>query len=124
MKNETGLLYVLFPHVRAEILRLLFGSSNRERYVREIARDSDLALRTVQQELAKLHESGLIVCRKHPFYCFYSANRFHPLFMTLHNLVVLGAGKRAFVSQRKRPRRKRIPRRERSEGSLFMKRLR
>ena len=119
MKNETGLLYVLFPYVRAEILRLLVGNPNRERYVRQIARDSDLSLRTVQQELAKLEESGLIVSRKHPFFRFYCANRYHPLFLTLHDLVVRGVGKRAFISKRKRPRRKRIRPREHTYRTPF-----
>lgn len=121
MKNETGVLYVLFPQVRAEILRLLFGNPSRERYVRQIARDSDLSLRTVQQELAKLEESGLIVSRKHPFFRFYSANRYHPLFLTLHNLVIRGVGKRAFTKKRKRPRQKRIPSRDHSYRNPFIR---
>ena len=49
-----------FPVVRAEVLRALFHHTQREMYVRELARWSELALRTVQRELATLIEIGLV----------------------------------------------------------------
>jgi hypothetical protein len=51
--NQT-LLHGLFPAVRAEVLRLLFMNRGQELYTRELARLSFLALRTIQEELAKL----------------------------------------------------------------------
>ena len=119
MKNdEVDLLHVLFPHVRAEVLLILFRRADREYYVRQIARTSTLSLGTVQQELAKLTEAGLIVDRKHHFYRFYSANRHHKLFHILHDLVIRGSGKRAFVSRRKRPHQRWRERRPRPESKI------
>jgi len=46
--SEVTLLDVLFPKVRAEILRALFRNSNDRRYVRELMRETGLALSTVQ----------------------------------------------------------------------------
>ena len=64
MKSEIDLLHLLFPHVRAEILRILFFSAGKETYGREAARVTTLALRTVQRELALLEAAGLVTSRK------------------------------------------------------------
>jgi DNA-binding transcriptional ArsR family regulator len=91
--------------VRAEVLRALFHHTQREMYVREIARWSDLALRTVQRELATLTGIGLVTSRTNGYHVFYRANRNHVLFAPLQQLVfksercLLGAKK-----SRKRPR--------------------
>ena len=58
---KADALDLLFPVVRAEVLRALFHHTQREMYVREIARWSELALRTVQRELATLIKIGLVV---------------------------------------------------------------
>jgi hypothetical protein len=52
MKALPTVLNILFPQVRAEILRLLFCDPARQRYVRELTAMSGLALGTVQEELA------------------------------------------------------------------------
>ena len=57
------ILHVLFPDVRAELLRSLFVDPKRESYGRELARDTTLALRTVQQELDTLGAAGLVTSR-------------------------------------------------------------
>ena len=54
MKSELAVLDILFPRVRAELLRLLFAAPQKQRYVRELMRMSGLALSTVQDELRKL----------------------------------------------------------------------
>jgi DNA-binding transcriptional ArsR family regulator len=103
MEKGNGLIHVLFPHARAEVLRILFSLPKRECYVREMARATTLSLRTIQQELAKLTATGLIADRSDRYHRFYRANRYHPLFHILHRLVVIGSGDRAFVSRRKKP---------------------
>jgi DNA-binding transcriptional ArsR family regulator len=103
VEKGNGLIHVLFPHVRAEVLRLLFSLPNRECYVRQMARATTFSLRAIQQELAKLTAAGLITDRSDRYHRFYRANRDHPLFHILHRLVVIGAGDRAFVSRRKKP---------------------
>jgi DNA-binding transcriptional ArsR family regulator len=88
--KET-LLHGLFPTVRAEVLRLLFTNVGQELYTRELARLSFLALRTVQDEIAKLEAADLIVSRSNGYQRFYRANRRHPLSRTLVELVRKGS---------------------------------
>ena len=58
MKAKLSALDLLFPKVRAEILRILFSEPKKQRYVRELMLMSGLALRTVQEELATLTVLG------------------------------------------------------------------
>jgi predicted transcriptional regulator len=60
MKKQHTVLEVLFPQVRAEILRLLFTPPQKQRYVRELARMSGLTLSTVQEELRRLSALKLV----------------------------------------------------------------
>src|SRR5712691_12718718 len=80
MRPKQTVLEVLFPKARAEIFRLLFGSKRRPRYVREIMGETDLALRTIQDELKKLKTIGLITSSSNGYQRFFSANTQHPLF--------------------------------------------
>src|SRR5687768_2189787 len=91
--KET-LLHGLFPIVRAEVLRLLFTNPGQELYTRELARLSFLALRTVQDEIAKLEAANLIVSRSNGYRRFYRANPKHPLARTLIELVRKGSAHR------------------------------
>jgi hypothetical protein len=88
--KET-LLHGLFPVVRAEVLRLLFTNPDQELYTRELAGLSFLALRTVQDEIAKLEAANLIVSRSNGYRRFYCANPKHPLARTLIELVRKGS---------------------------------
>ena len=80
MPPKQTLLEVLFPKTRAEILRLLFGSKKRPRYIRELMGDSGLALRSIQDELQRLNAIELIVSHSDGFRRFFAANTAHPLF--------------------------------------------
>ena len=84
---KADALDLLFPVVRAEVLRALFHHTRREMYVREIARTSDLALRTVQRELAILRKIGVVTSRTNGYHVFFRANRNHILFAPLRQLV-------------------------------------
>jgi DNA-binding transcriptional ArsR family regulator len=102
---QADALDLLFPVVRAEVLRALFHHTQREMYVREIARWSELALRTVQRELATLIEIGLVTRRTNGYHVFYRANRNHVLFAPLQQLVF--KSERCLLGERKprkRPR--------------------
>ena len=87
---KQTLLHGLFPAVRAEVLRLLFTNRGQELYTREIARLSFLALRTIQDELAKLEAANLIVSRTNGYHLFYRANPKHPLHAPLVEIVRKG----------------------------------
>jgi DNA-binding transcriptional ArsR family regulator len=83
----VDLLPVLFPQVRAAILRLLFADASAELHLRDLARRSGLALGTVQTELAKLSSAQLVVSERDGNRLYYRANAAHPLFPTLRQLV-------------------------------------
>lgn len=107
MKPSPLVLDILFPKVRAEILRLLFSDPTRERYVRELMALSGLALRTVQEELANLASAGLIRSWSNGYHRFYRANREHPLFSALLRIVRMSA---QLPPVKKPPSRRRIVR--------------
>jgi DNA-binding transcriptional ArsR family regulator len=88
---KKTLLHGLFPAVRAETLRLLFTNRGQELYTRELARLSFLALRTIQDELAKLEAANLILSRTNGYHRFYRANPKHPLYRALTEVVRKGA---------------------------------
>lgn len=88
---KQTLLHGLFPAVRAEVLRLLFTNRGHELYTRELARLSFLALRTIQDELAKLEAANLILSRTNGYHRFYRANPQHQLFAALTEIVRKGA---------------------------------
>lgn len=98
------ILQTLFPDVRAQIVRLLFFDPARELYVRELARESTLALRTVQKELVRLSAIKPVLSRSNGFHRFYRANRRHPAFAVLQQLVIKDHRQRSFVNRHKRPR--------------------
>jgi predicted transcriptional regulator len=103
MKASPTVLNILFPQVRAEILRLLFSDPARQRYVRELMAMSGLALGTVQEELANLSAAGLITSWSNGYHRFYRANGDHPLFSHLMNIV----RKSARLPRVKKPSRRR-----------------
>ncbi len=83
---------LLSSRVKAEVLRLLFGLTTRELHVRELERQSGLALSTVRQELGRLAGLGLVVARKDGNRTYYRANPQHPLYVDLRNLVLKTSG--------------------------------
>jgi predicted transcriptional regulator len=91
MKSPPEVLDILFPKVRAEVLRLLFSDPAQQRYVRELMTMSGLALRTVQEELGNLSAAGLITSWSNGYHRFYRANRDHPLFSHLLRIVQTSA---------------------------------
>jgi DNA-binding transcriptional ArsR family regulator len=110
-EKEVDLLHTLFPHARAELLRLLFRERAPEQHVRGLARESGFSLSATQHELKRLLAAGLVVDRTDGFHRFYQANADHRLWAILRQLIRIGASHGAFVSQRKRPRRRRPGRR-------------
>jgi predicted nucleotidyltransferase len=88
------LLSILFPQVRAEVLRLLFADPKRELHLRDLTRQSGLGLGTVQGELEKLGSADLITSRRDGNRRYFGANASHPLFPDLQQLVLKTAGLR------------------------------
>jgi predicted nucleotidyltransferase len=83
---------LLSSRVKAEIFRLLFGAMPRELHVREIERQSGLADATVRQELKRLLRVGVVESRIDGNRTYYRANRRHPLYPDIRNLVLKTSG--------------------------------
>lgn len=93
------LLAVLFPQVRAEVLRLLFADASRELHLRDVTRQSGLALGTVQGELEKLGSADLVTSRRDGNRRYFRANADHPLFPHLQQIVLKTAGLRDVLAE-------------------------
>ncbi len=118
LKPERTVLDVLFPEVRAKLLRLFFTTPPKERYVRELMNMSGLALHTVQDELRKLSAIGLLTSWSNGYHRFYRANRDHAMYPQLLRIVELSEtlpGTRS--SALHRPRRRRAPKRQSGQKS-------
>ena len=100
---EVDPLHLLFPHVRAELLQILFGKSRRETYGRQAARETTFALRTVQRELGFLEKAGLVTSQRKNGCRVFRANSRHPLFAGLSEVVRKGASGKPFVNRAKTP---------------------
>jgi DNA-binding transcriptional ArsR family regulator len=83
-----NLLAKLFSSkVRAEVFRLLFRADAKPLHLREIQRQAGMAVGTIQQELAKLEQLGLIQRRVDGNRVYFNANVSHPLASELRGLV-------------------------------------
>jgi DNA-binding transcriptional ArsR family regulator len=83
---------ILSSRVRSEIFRLLFGLLEKEIHVREIERQTGLSIGTVRQELQKLLQMELILARRDGNRLSYRANKRHPLFADIRNMVLKTSG--------------------------------
>ncbi|MFZ5807536.1 MAG: nucleotidyltransferase domain-containing protein [Verrucomicrobiota bacterium] len=89
----------LFGSARSEVFRLLFNISSRESYLREMVRQSKVSLGGMQRELKILEEAGLILTRDDGNRVYFRANREHPLFPEIRNLVLKSFGLRDILSE-------------------------
>src|ERR1700730_14418398 len=83
---------LLASRSRAEILRLLFNGENREFYLREIERRTGLIIRAVQQELPNLLKLDVIQARRDGNRRYFKANRSHPLYTDICQIVLKTSG--------------------------------
>jgi predicted nucleotidyltransferase len=83
---------LLSSKARAEIFRILFGTDDAALYLRELERRSGFSAGTVQQELKRLHRLDLIGQHRDGNRLYYHANREHPLFPEIRNMVLKTVG--------------------------------
>jgi predicted nucleotidyltransferase len=83
---------ILSSRVRSEIFRLLFGASDRQLHVREMERRTGLSVATVRQELQKLLRMQLVEAQRSGNRLYYWANKAHPLYPDIRNMVLKTAG--------------------------------
>ena len=82
----------LFPKARSEILRLLFSDPDKSMHLRELARLSGLAIRTIQTEITKMRGAGLVTDRRDGNRLYFRANTQHPLFPELRSITLKTTG--------------------------------
>jgi len=85
-------IHVLFPKVRAEIIRLLFADASASYHLRKLSRLSHLALGTLQTEVQKLAKAELLLTRRDGNRLYFRANPDHPVFPELHGLALKTTG--------------------------------
>jgi len=89
-----NVLNVIFPQVRAEIVRLLFADRGKALHLRELSRLSELAVGTLQIELKKLVAAGLLIAERDGNRLYFRANSDHPVFPELQGLALKTTGLR------------------------------
>ena len=99
----------LFGEVGSRVL--LFIRALGDGYAREIADNFDLTLSTVQQQLAKLEEAGVLASRTRGTVRLYQFNPRYPFLHELHQLLdkaleyLPEADRKKYYERRTRPRR-------------------
>ena len=83
---------LLFGQTRGRVLALLYGAPDEAFFVRQIARQVETSVGTVQRELALLTEAGLIKRSAVGSQVFYQANQEHPEFPELRALLAKTTG--------------------------------
>ena len=85
--NMTSRL-LLGPASRAAVIARTFLDPDQEFYLRELVRLSGFALRTVQEEVDRLVAADLLTERRHGNRRYLSANKRHPLFRPVREIVL------------------------------------
>jgi len=106
--STLGLSDLLFGQTRGAVLALLYGRVDRSFYTREIAREVDASVGTVQRELENLSKVGLIVRKSVGNQVFYQANRDAPIFAEMRALINKAIGIFGVLHSALRPLSKRI----------------
>ncbi len=79
---------LLGPASRAAVIARTFLDPDREFYLRELVRVTGFALRTVQEEVDRLVAADLLTERRHGNRRYLSANKRHPLFRPVREIVL------------------------------------
>ena len=82
----------LFGRTRRAVLDLLFGQPSQDFYVREIIAHVGLGRGSVQRELSRLTDAGLLVRTGRGNQVFYQANRKSPVFEELTSFIIKTTG--------------------------------
>ncbi len=83
---------ILGSRVRTEVFRIFFGIDSEPLHMREVERRTGFSHRPVQQDLNKLAALRLLNREKSGNRVYFSANRSHPLYPDIRNLVLKTVG--------------------------------
>ena len=87
MGTESTLSSTLFGRTRGVVLAVLYGHVGESFYLRQLARNTGIALGPVQRELRQLADAGLVKKETLGKQTLYSANEDSPVFAEIKNLV-------------------------------------
>jgi predicted nucleotidyltransferase len=90
---------ILGSNARAELFRLLFDGENRERYLRDLAKETPVQVSALQKELKHLEALELLTTRIDGNRVYYRANREHPLYLDINSMVEKTVGVVAILKQ-------------------------
>ena len=90
---------ILGSSARAELFRLLFDGENRERYLRDLAKETPVQVSALQKELKHLETVELLTSRIDGNRVYYRANREHPLYLDINSMVEKTVGVVAILKQ-------------------------
>jgi predicted nucleotidyltransferase len=83
---------ILSSKVRAEIFRIFWSMSAAECHLREIERRAGCSIGSIQQEVKRLEQLGLLIRRKDGNRSYFKANRDHPIYPEIHRMVLKTSG--------------------------------
>jgi predicted nucleotidyltransferase len=92
MGTASTLSNTLFGRTRGAVLSILYGHVGESFYLRQLARDTDIALGPVQREIRQLVDAGLVARKIVGAQTLYSANQQSPVFAEIKNLVAKTVG--------------------------------
>jgi len=92
MEPMSLLADILGSRVRTELFRLFFGMQSEPLHMREVERRTGFSHRPVQQDLNKLADLHLLNRKKSGNRVYFSANRSHPLYPDIRNVVLKTIG--------------------------------
>jgi predicted nucleotidyltransferase len=108
MGTPSTLSNTLFGRTRGAVLSILYGHVGESFYLRQLARDTDIALGPVQREIRQLVDAGLVARKIVGARTLYSANQQSPVFAEIKNLVAKTVGMHDVLYEALDPLRKKI----------------
>lgn len=90
--EDRGLSSALFGKARQAVLALLYSRPDESFYLRQVARATGAGQGSVQRELRRLVDAGIIVRSGRGRQVYYQANRHCPIFAELQGLMMKTAG--------------------------------
>jgi predicted nucleotidyltransferase len=97
MTQMDHLTSALFGKTRRALLALFYSHPDETFYLRQVIRAVSLGQGTVQRELGKLTEAGILLRNSRGNQVYYQANRESPIFKELQSLVIKTVGMAVFI---------------------------
>jgi predicted nucleotidyltransferase len=106
--KRPGLADALFSKTQQKLLALIFGQPERSFFLNELIRLADVGAGSVQREIQKLENTGLVTVTRVGNQKHYRANPDSPIFAELHSLSIKILGPEGVLRQALQPLREKI----------------